>query len=606
MKRAILLILSAIALCFVSCQPVEEFGKVLPDAEDGKITVDLSLSIPTADVSTKALGSTAAIRNIYVAVFGYNHYLNEFVKAIPYRDVAGGGKEIAVDGSGNLVYEPDGSGNYHVRITLTQTTSTRHVHVLANLDETQLPDFNAYENTVMAEKLVSDDGDGYWQYRYFSGGFPNEATVTAAFNGLKLIRNFAWIDVRKASNLTAYSLDAFEVYNTPDVGLFPAISGIDGSGNYTYVNAYESKTFDQVLALPYRGYLSPLATLQPELESGQTFPDNIPTAFASSAGTNSKFVYENPRNGNEGSTFVIVKMTKTSESPKYYRLDFKNNDGPVPVLRNFHYTITISGIGSAGYDTPREAAQHPSTDNLFAGMDISSLTELNNGISSMRVSFTEKVFTSAKTGTGFSYLFTPDLSQPTSYAAAELSAPSNSAVITSTSADWYDGGTENSTTHWREVTFNVAAPGSSQESSTFTVKGTDPTSGASLTQTITVISMPVQTFTKTLSGPTDGVYTLDITLPDDLPKSIFPLEIEFDQSGNKIAPVGTGTSTDFSDNTTIKYVKQVLYDDYQSNKHVVFTFKAVKTLSSGDTLKFRDKRSTQHDPYFNEGSVTLS
>ena len=601
----ILIVLLSFAGWLCSCQLVEDFNAVSPETDGDKITVDFSLSIPTTDVSTKALGSAPEIRNIYVAVFGYNHYLNEFIKAIPYRET-GSGKEIAVDGSGNLVYEPDGSGNYHVRITLTQTTSTRHVHVLANLDETQLPDFNAYENTVMSERLVSDEGDGYWQYRYFAGGFPNETTVTAAFNGLKLIRNFAWIDVRLASTFTSYTLDAFEVYNTPDKGLFPAITGVDASGNYTYVSAYEGKNFNQLLALPYKGFLSPVATLQPELESGQAFPENIPTAFGPSADKNSKFVFENPYNGMDKNTFVIVKLTHTStSSTKYYRMDVRNDDGPVPILRNFHYTITISGIGSDGYNTPREAAEHPSTDYIFSGMDISSVTDLNNGISILKVSFTEKVFTSAKTGTGFSYLFTPDLNHPTSYAAAVLSDPSNTAVI-DTLDNWRTGGTENTTTHWREVTFNVAAPVGSQKSSTFTVKGTDPTSGASLTQTITVISMPVQTFTKTLSGPTDGVYTLDITLPDDLPKSLFPLEIEFDQSDNKIAPVGTGTSTDFSDNTTIKYVKQVLYDDYQSNKHVVFTFKAVKTLSSGDALKFRDKRSSQHDPYFNEGSVTLS
>ena len=74
-------------------------------ADGDPITIEMSFSLPEdATPATKALtDATPEIRNLYVAVFGMNHYLNDFVKAVPLTttgDVATG-------------YVPDGDLRYY-------------------------------------------------------------------------------------------------------------------------------------------------------------------------------------------------------------------------------------------------------------------------------------------------------------------------------------------------------------------------------------------------------------------------------------------------------------------------------------------------------------
>lgn len=273
------------------------------------------------------------------------------------------------------------------------------------------------------------------------------------------------------------------------------------------------------------------------------------------------------------------------------------------MLRNFHYTITVSGIGTSGYDTPRLAAEHPSKANAFAGVDISQLTELDNGISMLNVEYTEKIFCVAKSDVQFSYRFIPSVSDMTTYENAVLSDPAGDTdIFTARSADWASGGTGFEMPGWRKVTYSVAAP-TTRKTATFTVTGTNATVGTSVKQVIKIISMPKQNFGSMPSSVSkDGeIYKLSFTLPDDLPQSMFPLTIIFDQHNDKIAPARPGTLTEI-EGSIIKYAKEITRATYESNKTVEFWFKSVRTITSGDRLYIRDRQAT----YFNETSVLIN
>lgn len=622
----ILAALSVMAIALASCQ--QEPVPVDPGAADeGQVAVDMTVTLPGAGLQTKALGSDPVIRNIYVAVFGMNKYLNEFVKAVP------------LDGSGHIApaytpYDDNSDGiadKYRVRVILSRNATTRYVHVVANVDEAHIPDFG-YENEFM-DALTSDEGDGYWQYMEFpeadggifhaAPGDPNYAkSASARLANVTLIRDFAWIDVQVGTAVSSsWDFEAYEVYNTPDKGYYPIVTAISGS-DYTFSTDYVSNTFEENIS-SYSGRLSPGATLQP---AGGTFPANIPTAFAAGAGTGSKFVYENLESGTSTSTFIVIRLKKRSDdSIKYFRIDLANASGYIPVLRNYHYTVNISGIGVEGAATPREAATTRSKSNAFTGVDISRLSELNDGISTLRVGYTEKVFCSPVTGTEFLYRYTPDMKASTTYGTATLSAPSGASIISNRSADWATGGTAEGSEGWQKVTFDIAAgaiPASGQQSSTFKVTGKNTTTGTSITQTITIITMPKQDFIASTPSGSDlsgseslisdtghgklyldvDTYKLFFKLPDDLPRSLFPLTLIFDQPGNKIAPARPGTLVEIDETTsTIKYAKEVTLAAYEASKEVQFWFKATQSISSGDKLKVRDRNKT----YFNEVEVNL-
>lgn len=627
----ILAALFVMAFSLASCQ--REPVSIDPGAADeGQVAVDMTVTLPGAGLQTKALGSVPNIRNIYVAVFGMNKYLNEFVKAFP------------VDASGDITsaytpYDDNSDGiadKYRVRVILSRNATTRYVHVVANVDEAHIPDFG-YENEFM-DALTSDQGDGYWQYMEFpeaDGGIFNAVSTdpnysksaNARLANVTLIRDFAWIDVQVGDAVSSsWDFEAYEVYNTPNRGYYPIVTAISGY-NYTFSTDYVSNTFEENIST-YGGRLAPDAKLKP---TDSTFPEYIPEEIAAGA-TGSKFVFENPESGTEESTFIVIRLKKKDgdKSTKYFRIDLANASGYIPVLRNYHYTVTVSGIGVEGAATPREAATTRSKSNAFTGVDVSRLSELNDGISTLRVGYTEKVFCSP-TSAEFLYRYTPDTKNaPTTYGTATLSTPSGAAIISNRSGDWATGGTALTATGfegWQKVTFEIAdgaIPTSGQQSSTFKVTGKNTTTGTSITQTITIITMPKQDFiastppsgdvsgTASLISNTDhgklyldgDTYKLFFKLPDDLPRSLFPLTLIFDQPDNKIAPARPGTLVEIEETTStikIKYAKEVTLATYEANKEVQFWFKATQSISSGDKLKVRDRNKT----YFNEEEVNL-
>ena len=575
LKRTLaLLSVMALTLAMVGCTRLEEMtiDPVLGEDASGRITFEMALSIPTdSGPATKAMGETADISNIYIAVFGSNNYLNEFVKAIPLT--AGG--DMNLDSQGNYVYAPVG-GLYKVRFSLKPTSSRRHVHILANVPETLVPPDFGYVDEVLGKNLFSSDGqDGYWQYLEFSTGISNSSADR--FDNVKLVRNFAKVTL-EAAPASGFTVKGFELYNTPTRGSFAPYMGKTVAGsNITYYfyttweDAGNPKDYADVRAA-YDGYLMPGATplYRPSYGAGD-FPAKAEGTYC--------YTYEHPAD-EENASYIIAKLEKDGVS-KFYRLDILDDLGrKSPLLRNYCYTLTIAGIATDGYSTPAEAELHPSDYNFTLSAETQDIKQISNYGAYLEASYVEKVYTVARTGEEFKYRYTAELTASPTYSAGKLSAISGDGEVT---AHWDEGdsGTD-SGDGWYTVTFDVKDPsaiGSDEVISSFTVTGGE--GKTMIHRVVNIISMKKKALIVTEWSQSGTDLTLKFTVPEGLRASMFPLHFKFvpkDIDGNQVlSPQDGGLVSHYettSDGSIIYFVKDYFYTDYETSRDITIHFKS--------------------------------
>ena len=576
-----LILLSVAALFLGGCNRLEEplGGNEAAGEEGGRVTFTMSFDIPGATApATKAMNgdATAAdfkLENIYIAVFTYKNYLKEFVKAVPVDD--GGNELLNSDGSYN--YAKTGGGLYKVQFSLEKTTSPRYVHVLANVPEGIAPPDFDYLDKVLGEKLYTSGlQDGYWKYLEFSGGIQDDASAMAKFNGIKLVRNFAKVSLD--ADPSGFTVLGFELYNTPTRGSFLPYQGKSGSDFLFYTDwedAGNAKAYSALIA-NYTGYLIPGSTplYRPSYGAGD-FPED----------TNPKFMYEHPASP-ENPTYIIAKLKKGGVT-KFYRLDILDNVGnKSAIIRNYNYTVTISSITTAGYDTPVEAELNPSDYNFTLSEETDGVDNIYSNGAMMETEYTEKVFTKAATGVTFKYRYdaTANTSTP-SYGPGKLSAIVGGNEITpSWSADAAGNDLGDG---WYGVTYNVADPsaiGADEIESTFTV--TAGTGAKKIVRKVHLISMKPKTLNVTTWEYNSSSHTLDLTfvVPDNLRSSMFPLHFKFqtkDKTTEKqiLSPQTDGLVSGYDSDAKIYFLKDYYYTDYEKSKTITIQFKAPENLT---------------------------
>ena len=564
MKR-ILILLSVAALA--ACAR-EEMPATPASGEDSgeRVTFKVGFAIPDEGPATKAMANDASISNIYIAVFTAKNYLKEFVKAIPLNS----SDEPNLDGSNNYVYAKVG-GLYKVEFSLEKTTSERHVHVLANVPEALTPPDFDYLDKVLGENLYcADTQDGYWRYIHFAGGIGDSSA--SSFDGVKLVRNFVRVSLSAGSS--GYTVEGFELYNTPTRGSFLPYKGTDTSGStpvYNFYNNWEttgSATAYSTLLANYTGYLIPGSTplYRPSYGAG-----DFPTSTAS------KFMYEHPAS-EENPTYIIAKLNDGVNS-KFYRLDILDDGGHKSALiRNYHYTVTINSIASAGALTPADAEKTPSDYNFTLSKETESVDNIYSNGAMMEVEYVEKVFTKATDNVPFSYRYNPDVSG-SSYEAGALSAVTGNGEVT---AGWTAGATGTSLSDgWYGITYNVEDPstmGADELESSFTVSA--GTGAKNIVRKVKIISMKPKTLAVSTWAYNSGTkeLTLVFTIPNGLRSSMFPLHFKYqtedqnDASKQVLSPKTDGLVSAYDAASHIYFLEDYYYSDYEANKTVSVTF----------------------------------
>ena len=581
----ILLLLSVAALALAACTREEMPATPASGEESGdRVTIEVGISIPEANLATKAMANDPSVSNIYIAVFTYKNYLKEFVKAIPLN----GSNEPNLDAYGNYVYTPDGSGKYKVRFSLEKTTSERHVHVLANVPESLTPPDFDYVDKVLGENLYcSGTEDGYWYYLHFADGTGISDSSVSAFNDIKMVRNFVQVSL-EATVGSGFTVVGFELYNTPTRGSFLPYKGKDTSGAtpvYNFCTSWETAgnaTGYTTLLASYSGYLIPGSTplYRPSYEAGD-FPAN----------TDPKFMYEHPAS-QENPTYIIAKLTKAGDT-KFYRLDILDNEGNKSALiRNYHYTVTVNSISTAGANSPAEAEQTPSDYNFTLSKETESVDNIYSNGAMMEVEYVEKVFTKASDDVPFSYRYNADVTG-TSYQAGALSAVSGSGEI---HADWDEGAAGSGPSDgWYSTTYDVADPstmGADEMESSFTV--TAGTGAKMIVRKVKIISMKPKTLAVSTWAYNSSTHELQLvfTIPDNLRSSMFPLHFKFqtedkDTKEQVLSPQTDGLVSAYDASSHIYFLEDYYYSDYESSKTVSITFKSpdatVPVLHLSDT-----------------------
>ena len=585
----ILVLLSVVALTLAGCAK-EEFPGANTSASDGRVTFEVGFAIPGAGPSTKAMVNDPAdieIKNIYIAVFTYRNYLKEFVKAIPLT--AGG--EMNLDGDGNYKYEKVG-GLYKVRFSLEETTSERHVHVLANVPESITPPDFDYLDKVLGENLYcADTQDGYWRYVHFADGTGISASSASAFDGLKLVRNYAQISLATDSGC-GYSVVGFELYNIPTRGSF-----LPYKGSNTFCDNWETSsaatTYSSLLA-SYPGYLIPGSTpLYKPSYGASDFPNS----------TASKFMYEHPAS-EENPTYIMAKLHDTSDSDpdsyKFYRLDILDEDGyKSAIIRNYHYTVTIHSISTGGAATPAEAELTPSDYNFTLSKETESVDAIYSNGAYMETNYVEKVFTKAANDQIFRYRYTEDMGASTVvYSPGELSDITGGGEVT---PQWSAGASGTSETGgWYSVKYNVGDPstiGGDELESTFTV--TAGSASTMIVRKVSIFSMKPKTLDVSVwAFNTSSNKQLDMTLtiPGGLRPSMFPLHLQFqmdkDPAADKqiLSPQTPGLVVVYDDDSKVIFQKDIYYSDYDPTTGAVvdLDFESPIALSVPPVLHITD------------------
>ena len=596
----ILVLLSVAALALAGCVK-EEFPDTAPvsgEESTGRVTFEVGFAIPGGAPSTKAMVNDPAdieIKNIYIAVFTYKNYLKEFVKAIPLTS----GGQMNLDSEGNYKYDKVG-GLYKVRFTLEETTSERHVHILANVPESLTPPDFDYLDKVLGENLYcADTQDGYWRYVHFAEGTGISSSSYTAFDGLKLVRNYAQVSLVAESGC-GYDVLGFELYNVPTRGSFLPYKGKTISGGNTTYNFCDSwqtgsaaTSYSDLLAV-YPGYLIPGSTPLYRPSYGDS-------DFPSSAV--SKFMYEHPSSP-DNPTYIIAKLHKTSDtanpgSYKFFRLDIVDEDGnKSAIIRNYHYTVTIHSISSAGSASPADAEKTPSDYNFTLSKETESVDNIYSNGAYMETDYVEKVFTKAVNDQTFRYRYTADMHAATVvYSAGELSGVTGSGEV---DPDWTagDSGTGDSS-GWYSVTYDVDDPstiGGAELESSFTVSA--GTGSKNIVRKVKIISMKPKTLDVSAWVYDSSNKTLDLTftIPGGLRQSMFPLHFKFQIEKDPatgiqlLSPQTAGLTVEYDDDATVIFVDDVYYADYDpvSGATVTLQFESPVALSKAPVLHITD------------------
>lgn len=559
------------ALFLYSC--VEEMpqnaSRQLPDCEGQEIMVYFGIEMP--EPQTKALGENPTITSLHVAVFGSSGYLKEYKLASP------------VDGYVSREGETYKKG-YSVPLSITR--SRVRVHLIANGPESM--DFD-YESNVMAKLATTGGQDAYWQRVILDNGIYPDADDPGSYANppvyvldpdfdldtdgtthkmalIPLIRNYAKLTVVADEVAEShFTVTSFAVVNVPDRGSIAPYNKTNGE----FIMNYEDYPNLEDLSAVYPGNLPAEAHIDTSYPSETDFT-NLTNGVVAAGGA--VYMYERPVPVNNA-TVLIVKGTYIDPDtgtnyPGYYKIDMMEGSEYLPILRNFRYQINIKKVNRKGKSTVIAAINGAGSADISADISTASQTGISDGKSSIAVSFTEETLPIGGTYT-LGVSFVPDVKTGTvdnSLVTYELLAPeANGAVIESEDDISYDASTGTLTFTTTDVDpVHI-------KSQKIRVIGTSTSSR--LYREVIIRLLPQQTMTVSctpiIEAEPGTEQTITVTIPKDLPQSIFPLQFKVEVANKTLTPnagdlpVSPGeTIIPNQTGSSYQFVKTISYADY--------------------------------------------
>lgn len=471
--------------------------------------------------------------------------------------------------------------------------------------------------------------DSHGQPVMEGGSYLPSAEAKAALEHIPLIRNYAEIQVTDATaKEDGFELYSYAVIYFPKRGTAaPYRSNVNSIGdafnfndqgdNYRF-SGYERCRFQDLDEdLQYLGYLTPSVTFDKEIPSKDMFEHP-----ETSGGRVIKYDKNNPDQGfylyerpvptdNLDPTFVIIRG-KFGEGDEYYYyrldlvetkvVDYESVYQYYPIFRNFRYNIQLNRISSIGVATPEAAANSSGIEDISADVSMKHLADISNGQTRLVVEpFMAKTYTGPNEE-GYYYIyarFYNDLnsSDPNvdwgavSVELEPLEDQSEDILIL-----YDDVGNEVHSFYpaaqamggeqgFRIVRFNTKAAGSKTKTQKIKITGRNLYTHEEfpLYREVEITLQRKQTMIVTCGVPQlplqkEASQVVKVTIPADLPSSMFPLEFTMEAErltltpDNKIAgnnlPVHSGLSLsdheEYAGKTTIQYIRTLTEDEYKS------------------------------------------
>ena len=585
--------------------------KPVVDYEGKEVTVYFGVEMPDP-VATKTIGENPEITSLHVAVFGSSGYLKEYRLAEPVDD------HVSQEGV---------AGKKGYKVTLSITSSRVRLHFIAN-GPSSLP-FD-YESTVMA-KLTSMGGeDAYWQRILLNNGiyadtdYPgyydtppvlvidpdfdlDDDGVTHKLALVPLIRNFSKITVvAKPKAESNFVVNSFAVVNVPDRGSIAPYNSATGD----FMMNYHTYPTLPALSAVYGGNM-PGETIIDKSYPSETDFANLANGVVNASGA--IYMYERPVPKSDA-TIIIVNGTYTDpetsvEHTGYYKIDMMDGGEYLPILRNFRYQITIEKVHRKGKTTVAGAVNGAGSADISADISTASQVNISDGTSAISVEYTEK--TLAIGGTySLGVSFTPDVSTGVvnnSLVTYELRDPdANGAVIADVSDISYDSSLG-------KLTYTTTAVDANKmKSQVIRVIGTSATSR--LYRDVTIRLLPQQSMIVSCISEIEQAagteQTVTVSIPKDLPQSIFPLQFKVEVAAKTLTPnaedlpvepgetIVTGES-----GRSYQFIKTISYQDYingYQDTHSVFTCEFKSIIAESDSEIYVS------NPYFATGSTSFT
>ena len=575
MKRILYTLFASAAVLLASCVREEAPSvttKDRPVEHEGE-EVMVYFGVEQRDPVTRTLGENPDIQSLHVAVFGSSGYLKEYKLAEPVNGY------VSAEGTSN---------KKGYRVSLSITSSRVRVHLIANGPESL--DFD-YESVVMSKLTCSSGSGAYWQRILLDHGIyaDTEAPgyydtpptlvidpdfdldtdgVTHKMALIPLIRNYAKIiavaDPVAESNFT---INSFAVVNVPDKGSIAPYNPANGE----FMMNYHTYPTLNALSAVYPGNLPAETTIDKSYPSETDFA-NLTNGVVGTGGA--VYMYERPVPVSDA-TILIVYGTYTdpdtgNQFPGYYKIDMMDGGSYLPILRNFRYQINIKKVNRKGKSTVIGAINGAGSADISADVSTASQTGISDGKSAISVSFTELTLPIGGTYTvGVS--FTPDVTtgiEDNSLISYELLAPdSHGAVIASASDISYDANTGTLTFTTTDVDPLYT------KTQKIRIIGTSETSR--LYREVTIRLLPQQTMSVScipeIEAEPGTPQTITVSIPQDLPQSIFPLHFQVEVAAKTLTPsagdlpVEPGqTIVPGSSGNSFQFVKTLSWSDYNA------------------------------------------
>ena len=558
-----------------------------PKNEDGKISLDGTLVLPFSQDqgdwnSTKAatMGEeTPTVKFLYLAVFSAGDILYEIVKAKPGTQSHPTAEEAGFNcGTASENYLT----KFHVDGLTKVSSGDRYIQFIATTQA--IPEFENMEMNLMDEgtfvrTLVTNNGGlAYWGRRHFTS-----ILETTDMRGIKMIRNFAKVKVNVADGVTNFRILGFKVFNTPVYGTIAPFN--TNTEDYQTVGTELQINFDRFANYEraaeqdapyswitntdmYYGFMPPVI----EYNSWSSYysSDDSDTMDANNLWIDPQdadYLYECSYRPDQN-PFIILKAQLNEGGAwhtYYYKADFVYKDlweDPdthdvsgtgdniyYNILRNFCYTLNITGVDGKGSDSVYDAVNSIALNNFEGSTMAQELTNIANDDSRLYVSQTDILITF---GTSFKMYVKSGKNDAThnnfdaddngSITAEIRDATNGSDIVTAankisiavsnvTGSGTYSG--------WREVTITNVNPESLQPGEVWKQPIVFKNgSGLSRTVNLTLrrpfsLSVDAQDYVVPVKGTE---VTVDFNVPAGLTIARFPLYFYIEQEENTLYP----------------------------------------------------------------------